>query len=268
MKKFLSYAQELEDLILFNALRDEKNIFYIDVGASDPLALSVTKAFYDRGHHGINVEPSLEEWTNLVEDRPRDINLCVGVGAENGNLVFYKMGTGSTFDSKVSEKAKAQGGNPLEEIIPIITLTEIYEKNCTEGQDIHFCKIDVEGFEREVLLGIDFSKVRPFIFAVESTEPGTDIPSHQEWENILLENGYELAFSHGINRYYADKKKQCFCGKFLPIEELEKIYDIFISRPLEPRTKAPQKTWFRIARECSRLLSQICAIFSIRRVQQ
>ena len=55
-----SYAQELEDLILYSVLRDVKNGFYIDVGANDPTDISVTKFFYDRGWHGsrISDEPS------------------------------------------------------------------------------------------------------------------------------------------------------------------------------------------------------------------
>lgn len=40
-----SYAQELEDLILYSVLRDVEHGFYIDVGANDPTDISVTKFF-------------------------------------------------------------------------------------------------------------------------------------------------------------------------------------------------------------------------------
>ena len=47
--RYESYAQELEDIILYSVLKDVKQIFYIDVGANDPIALSVTHFFYLRG---------------------------------------------------------------------------------------------------------------------------------------------------------------------------------------------------------------------------
>ena len=56
----LSYAQFLEDIQLYRALKEIKNGFYIDVGANHPLDHSVTKLFYEKGWSGINIEPSPE----------------------------------------------------------------------------------------------------------------------------------------------------------------------------------------------------------------
>lgn len=67
---FISYAQNLEDVILFRALKGVEQGFYIDAGAQDPEIDSVTKAFYERGWRGINIEP-VERWfQDLVADRP------------------------------------------------------------------------------------------------------------------------------------------------------------------------------------------------------
>ena len=88
-------------------------------------------------------------------------------------------------------------------------MSEVHERYCNPQQEIHFCKIDVEGYEKEVLEGIqDWSKFRPWIFAIESTLPGTTIPCHEKWENLLLENGYMLAHEFKINRYYIDTDKK------------------------------------------------------------
>ena len=46
--------------------------FYVDVGAADPEELSVTRAFYERGWSGINVEPRDEYFEKLILARPRD----------------------------------------------------------------------------------------------------------------------------------------------------------------------------------------------------
>ena len=58
---FISYAQNFEDVILRRALKDIEKGFYVDVGAHDPVIDSVTKAFYDLGWRGINIEP-VKEW--------------------------------------------------------------------------------------------------------------------------------------------------------------------------------------------------------------
>lgn len=57
----ISYSQNFEDIILWRALKNIENGFYIDVGANDPVVHSVTKLFYENGWRGINCEP-VEYW--------------------------------------------------------------------------------------------------------------------------------------------------------------------------------------------------------------
>jgi len=54
---FVSYAQNGEDLLLWRMLHDVDLGTFIDVGAFEPETHSVTRAFYERGWSGINVEP-------------------------------------------------------------------------------------------------------------------------------------------------------------------------------------------------------------------
>ena len=78
--------------------------------------------------------------------------------------------------------------------IEVQSLSKICKKYVPKNVDIQFCKIDVEGNERNVLLGYDFVNYRPKIFCIEATEPGKTIPSHKEWEDILLKMIIHLAF--------------------------------------------------------------------------
>jgi len=87
--KFKSYAQYLEDIILFLFLYDVKNGFYIDVGANDPIIDSVTNFFYLKGWNGINIEPLDDKYKLLKDQRSRDINLNIAVGKEKGNTTLY-----------------------------------------------------------------------------------------------------------------------------------------------------------------------------------
>jgi hypothetical protein len=73
-----SYAQNREDVILNRIFKDVKDGFYIDIGAYHPAVASVTKAFYDRGWSGINVEPG-SVFDELERARPRDVNLKAAV---------------------------------------------------------------------------------------------------------------------------------------------------------------------------------------------
>lgn len=192
--------------------------FYIDVGANDPVDGSVTKFFYDRGWHGINIEPLPDKCALLMEQRPRDINLCVGLGSKRDKIKIFVAGGLSTFSSEIAKMGKLSDNPQM--LKPILTLSEVHEKYCDPKQEIHFCKIDVEGFEREVLEGIkDWKKFSPWIFVMEAMLPGTGIPCHDKWEDILLANDYILALNFGINRYYIDMEKEYLLQGFSKLNQ-------------------------------------------------
>lgn len=215
--KFESYAQHGEDIILYCALKDVEKGFYIDVGANDPVVLSVTKAFYDRGWHGINIEPLNDVYAKLQAERPRDINLCIGCGEEHGILDLYECDMLSTFS--VAEATRQKLPENKKKSHPIWTLSEVYENYCPQST-VHFCKVDVEGYEREVLLGVkDWRKFRPWIFVMEATLPRTRTTCHEQWEQILLDNDYIFAFKYGINRYYVAAEKEYLVDNFAKVNQ-------------------------------------------------
>jgi len=67
---FLSHAQNFEDLMLWRALSGVLRGFYIDVGAGDPDSHTVTRAFYERGWAGVNIERSRSTLTKS-QDKAR-----------------------------------------------------------------------------------------------------------------------------------------------------------------------------------------------------
>ena len=216
---FKTYSQYYEDIILYSVFNDIEKGFYIDIGANDPDILSVTKAFYLSGWKGMNIEPLSDKYNSLLKLRPRDINLQIGVGANKGNSTFYLSETGSTlhknYISNISDSIN----------IKIDTMSNVCKEHLKMGEIIHFCKIDVEGGEKDVLLGYDFINFRPNLFVIESTVPGTNIPSYSSWEYILVKNNYSFVYQYMINRFYVDNKFPEIKKKFLYIDNYIKLYE-------------------------------------------
>jgi FkbM family methyltransferase len=200
---FISYAQNCEDVLLWRALGHIKDGFYIDVGANDPIEHSVTKAFYDRGWHGISIEPLPAFHQAFMEQRARDVNLAIAAGALDGELTLYDVPSVRGWASPerdVAELHKSEGYAVAELTVPVRTLASVCEEH-VHG-DIHFLKIDVEGFEGEVLRGMDFKRWRPWVLVIEATLPNSRVTNHATWEHMVLGQGYRFVWFDGLNRYY------------------------------------------------------------------
>jgi FkbM family methyltransferase len=205
--RFVSYAQNQEDVLLWRALREVARGIYIDVGASDPVWDSVTKAFYDRGWSGVNIEPSAQAFAHLVAARPRDVNLNVAVSDHDGEITLYDVaGSGLSTSVRANADALASSGAAVKSVVtPCRTLAGILAP--MHLPEIHFLKVDVEGAEEAALRGADFATLRPWIILVEATEPNTTISNHGAWEPIILAAGYRFAHFDGLNRYYVSQEK-------------------------------------------------------------
>jgi FkbM family methyltransferase len=201
---FISYSQNLEDVMLWRALKHIEQGFYVDVGANDPKFLSVTRAFYERGWHGINIDPAT--WALLDKERTGDINLEVAAGAAEGKITFYEVSDSTlcTSNSKLAEQYRQRGQIVIEREVPSMTLNQILEKY--SNGPIHFMNIDVEGAELDVLQGLDLSIWRPWIILIEATIPTTEIPAFEESESLIVSSNYEFTYFDGLNRFYVAKE--------------------------------------------------------------
>jgi FkbM family methyltransferase len=208
MPPFISYAQNFEDIVLWRALKQIENGFYVDVGAQDPRVESVTFAFYERGWSGINIEPVDEFYSKLAEARPRDINLKVAVGRDPGLRTLYAFrGSGlSTLDGQISARHENTGLAAEETVVPVLTLTKIIDD--AGAPTIHFLKIDVEGAEGEVIESLDLDRIRPWIIVVEATEPNSTVLTREKWEHLVTDRGYCFAYFDGINCFYIAKEME------------------------------------------------------------
>jgi FkbM family methyltransferase len=209
MGTMISYAINREDVVLNRVFGGKAGGFFIDVGANHPVTGSTTKHFSDLGWTGINVEPLPDLASLLRQQRPNDIVLEVAVSDVPGQATLYQLSgvfaALSTFSRVRAEQYRSEGLSVTECAVPVRTLADICREN-VGNQEIDFLSVDVEGAERAVLLGMDFARWRPRVVVVEATLPRTNIPTHSEWEKILLSAGYEFGLFDGINRFYVRRE--------------------------------------------------------------
>ena len=115
-------------------------------------------------------------------------------------------------DQAVAEMHRAGGHNIAELTVPVRTLASV----CAEHvqREIHFLKIDVEGFEGEVLRGMDFARWRPWVLVIEATLPGSRETNHDSWEHMVSSQRYRFVWFDGLNRWYVAEEHPELMGHF------------------------------------------------------
>ncbi|MEH1771489.1 FkbM family methyltransferase [Nostoc sp.] len=212
---FISYAQNFEDVLLNRVFKDKIKGFYLDVGALHPTVDSVTKAFYNLGWSGINIEPIKECYKLFEQERLRDINLNIALSNSEGKLDFFQVvgqPGNSTLNKEIADKIAQEKGLELSQYtVSVKTLAEV----CKEyvDQKIDFLKIDVEGVEEEVILGGNWEIFRPTILVIETTLPGTNFRCENNIPAFLKGKGYQQVFFDGINDYYIAEESS-YLAKF------------------------------------------------------
>jgi len=161
--KFKNYLKPIDKyknvIFLKNYFKNKKTGFYIDVGCFHPIRLSNTLFLHLKGWKGMNIDLSEKSIDLFNICRPDDINLNFGVGSKNETLNYFynkKAFPNNTFDIDFAKnflkKDKLKKGS-----VEVKTLNYMLN-NYTAKKEIDLLDIDAEGFDFEVLKGIDFEK--------------------------------------------------------------------------------------------------------------
>lgn len=196
---FVSYAQYGEDVILWRALGGLTNVFYVDVGAFHPTYDSVTRALYERGWRGVNIEPQPDCFQAFEDERPEDLNLNLAIGDRDGTIELIlpdNPGRATTLNPALT------GADPSTSrvlVVPLRRLDTLFADLAITHVDV--LKIDVEGAEPAVIRGLLGGPVRPRICVVEGVAPSVGRVRGDEAVALLVENGYVHCLFDGLNHY-------------------------------------------------------------------
>ena len=189
-----SYAVNFEDVLLWRALGHVAAGRYVDVGAAAPLAGSATELFYQRGWHGVNLEPSHSHLRQLRIARPADVSLAVAAAAEAGSAPFYEVPDTplSTFDAGLAAQYRAAGRDVVLRQAELQTLDQV----CAAHIDgpLHFVHIGAAD-PAAVLAGFDLARWQPWIVVLRAAAPA------------LPQAGYTLAYQDGWKYYYVSPRQ-------------------------------------------------------------
>ena len=197
---FESYSQHGEDVVLWRALGHRSDVVYVDVGAFHPTNDSVTRALYERGWRGINVEPHAELIALFDRDRPEDINVVAAVGDHEGTIVLRRgrePGWSTTVEGPGVDAVVDPDAEPLE--VPLRRLDSVLADAGVVRVDV--VKIDVEGAEVAVVRGMLDGGVRPTVCVVEGVSPVLGRGPGDEAVRLLVDAGYIHCMFDGINHW-------------------------------------------------------------------
>ena len=193
-----TYSMDGEDIFIDNFFKNKIGL-YVDVGAYHPLELSNTYFLHKRKWEGINIDInslSIEYFDFL---RPKDINLNLGVAEKNSTKTIYFQKNKSPLNTLNLSHAKKIFSNKFKQKkIKTKTLTAILDKTKFKRKEIDFLNIDTEGYDLEVLKGLDFKKYKPKLICVELIDhfnpDQKKIEKHKIYK-FLINKKYKLVWS-------------------------------------------------------------------------
>ncbi|MDZ4792716.1 MAG: FkbM family methyltransferase [Bacteroidota bacterium] len=190
------YSQAGEDAILsktFSFLLPVKNGFYVDIGSYHPFRHSNTYLLYKAGWRGVNIDPRPGSKALFDRYRGRDINIEAGIGGEDASMTYYMLDENSvmnTFSKDNLVKLGVFGQVKKTVEVPVFTFATLLEKY-PDIKTIDYLNIDAEGFEMEILAGMNLDAVMPKVISIEQNDV-LSFPEvlHSTAGIFLAEKGY------------------------------------------------------------------------------
>jgi FkbM family methyltransferase len=194
--KFAIDSQCGQDIVVELLCKSDSNRLYLDLGANDGVNASSTYRLEKNGWRGMLVEPNINLIPSLLSHRANSTILACAVGAERGTLTLQTSDIhtlGTLVDDSNSYQIKRlqaeSGGNEKIKKLPVPVMTTADVINSfytTYHSNPDFLKIDVEGFESQVIEDLFRNSCRPPIIEIENNLRESNVAK------MLLKQGYSL----------------------------------------------------------------------------
>lgn len=210
----ISYSQQGEDVIVEQIMQilGIKKVNYLDIGAHHSSYLSNTKYFYNKGGHGVLIEPDPVLFKEIESHRKKDICLNAAIGFNDEEFADFYLMEQSPANTLSKEEAEYLVKNKISKIkkiikTPLLKVNSIIETYFPKGVD--FMSLDVEGIDLDVLKSIDFNKYRPKVVCVETADLSPDnkeLKKEYPIIDFMKEQDYFIYADTSANTIFVDNK--------------------------------------------------------------
>ncbi|TVQ61378.1 MAG: FkbM family methyltransferase [Phycisphaerales bacterium] len=203
-------SQYGEDVLLWDVFGPSLEGFFIEVGAYDGVALSVTRALEAAGWTGLLIEALPERAAQCARNRPNSRVEHAALGKPGGpatvtfsavehatpgmDMLSHIDAPDATTEHK--ETIEREGARTKSVTVPMTTMDALLAK--APPSRIDAVVIDVEGAEASLLAGFDLKKWRPRVIVIEDNTMGED----DRVASIVRAGGYTECGWVGVNRVF------------------------------------------------------------------
>lgn len=205
-----------EDVIIKKLFeRKKKNGFYVDLGANHPFLHSNTAWFWLTGWSGINVDANQKSIAIFNKTRKNDINLNYAIipseqykkGLRSIELYLPDKQTGPggiTATASVNKKVASERNFTKKQNVDAIDINTLFSSH--KITTIDYLNIDLEGLDEEILLDIDFNKVKIHLISIEDYSFNLNPINQSKITTHMIENDYIFMAKVGPTSIFVSKK--------------------------------------------------------------